>query len=173
MKMKIRHAKKPARLDVATLTGMCKDIQKATVDVGKHSQTSATFNSKFVDDNLGKKPVAATSTQAHKAAQKAQAICEGMIHKLPALLEAMRTALEQKSTLCLAEEEFKTLEDAARNLQGHDEDEDEEEEDDDGPNTDVPVVDVVASKYEDAQTNSEGNVISLPDCSANCSRTIM
>ncbi len=66
----------------------------------------------------------------------------------------MRTALEQKSSLCLAENELKKLEDAARDVQDRDEDEQENEEDD-GPTTDVPVVDEVASKYEDAQTNVE------------------
>ena len=154
MKLNIRQAKKAARLAVASLTGMCKDIQKATAEVGKQSQTSARFASKIVDDNLGKKPAAAASTQTHRASEKAQAICEGMINKLHALLEAMRTTLEQKSALCLAEEEFKTLEDAARNVQDQDEDEEEDEEDD-GPNIDVHVVDEVASKYEDAQANVE------------------
>ena len=77
-----------------------------------------------------------------------------MINKLFTLSEAMRTALEQKSALCLVEEEFKTLEDAARNVQDQDDDE-EEDDDDDGLNIDVPMVDEVASKYEDAQTNLE------------------
>ena len=53
MKLKIQQAKKAVRLAVSTLAGMCKDIQKATADVGKQSQTSATFASKIVDDNLG------------------------------------------------------------------------------------------------------------------------
>ena len=77
-----------------------------------------------------------------------------MISKLPALSEAMRTALEQKSSLCLVEEEFKSLEDAARNVQDWDEDE-EEKDDDDVPNIDVHVVDNIGKKYEDAKTNVE------------------
>ena len=117
MKLKIRQAKKAVRLVVSALTGMSKDIQKAKADVGKQSQTSAAFASKNFDDNIEKKPTATASTQAHKAAKKAQAICEGMINKLLALAEAMRTALEQKSGLYVAEEEFKALEDAARNVQ--------------------------------------------------------
>ena len=68
-----------------------KDIKKATADVEKQSQNSATFASEIVDDNLGKKPTAAALTQAHKAAKQAQAICEGMINKLPEPLEAMRS----------------------------------------------------------------------------------
>ncbi len=117
MKIKIRHAKRAVRLAVASLTGMCKDIQKATADVGKQTQTAAAFAFKIVDDNLGKKAAAAASTQAQKASEKAQAICQGMINKLPAHLEAMRIAFEQKSALRLVEEELKTLEDAARNVQ--------------------------------------------------------